>query len=106
MCLSCSGRHATTSCFKLKNKGENNVSGFVGTKRAKMSDHWKFVIAIFVHGVSCTAVRDSGSAVSLVRRSLLAGQDFNFSGRMDIQGVFGEARSFPMAEVANRSPRF
>ena len=86
------------------------MSGFVGTKRseirAETNDHWKFVILIFVNGVRCAAVRDSGSAVSLVRRSLLAGQELIFSGRMDIQGVFGEARSIPVAEVVIHSPRF
>ena len=62
----------------------------MGTKRserqAETNDHWKFVIPIFVNGVRCAAVQDSGSAVSLVRRSLLAGQEFIFSDRMDIQG--------------------
>ena len=61
ICLNCGGRHATTSCFKLKNRGGNNVSGFVGTKRseirAETNDHWKFVIPIFVNRVRCAAVR-------------------------------------------------
>ena len=39
-------------------------------------------------------------------QSLLAGQELIFSGRMDIQGVFSEATSIPVAEVMIHSPRF
>ena len=67
-CFKCGERHATAMCQKNQDKNWG-TAGFI--RSAVESGVNEYIIPVFVNGVKCAAMRESGCAIVLVRESVL-----------------------------------
>ena len=86
---------------------EDNFNTGVRRRSSRATGRYQdFIVPVYVNSLSCKALRDSGSAVSIVRRDVLKGV-IEFTGEnMNLTDAFGRSISIPIAKVKIRSQKF
>ena len=101
-CFICSGKHRTDQFWKDETSRGGKV-GFV-RKRPIKSQRSRSVIPVFVNDVECEVYRDSGSAILIVRESLVAGLCRQLTEVIRVVDAFGRTKEFRTAIISVRSP--
>ena len=85
----CCGRHRTDQRYKNKTwKKDGGMAAFVRQvpRESKGND---FIVPVFINGVRCSALRDSGCNLVLVRESVLIDKTCYTRETITVNDVFG-----------------
>ena len=95
----CESKPATKN-YRQGNSSKNmKTNTFIANEPRATGRFQDFIVPVGVNSESCKALRDSGFAVSIVRRDVLKGEIEFTGGNMDFTDAFDRSISIPLQNL-------